>query len=106
MINDVYELARTHLEEAKLDGNGRSSHLFLHEGPLRQTVMALTAGSRLSEHVSPGAASLFVVTGRIRLTSAETTLDLAQGQLAAIPYTRHAVEAVEDSTVVLTTVIV
>jgi quercetin dioxygenase-like cupin family protein len=106
MINDLHELARTHLDSAKADDNGRSSHLFLHEGPLRQTLIALTAGSKLSEHVTPGAASLFIVTGRIRLASAETILDLTQGHLTPIPHNRHTLEALEDSAVVLTTVIV
>ena len=104
MINDVYELAREHLQGARDDDNGRSSHLFLHEGPLRQSVIALTARSKLGTHHTPGSASVFVVSGRVRLIAEDGDQDLAHGQISPIPHERHSVEALEDSVVILTSV--
>ena len=49
-------LAREHLESARAASSGRSAHTIYggHEHSLRQTVMALTAGSKLDDHESPG----------------------------------------------------
>jgi len=40
-----------------------------HEHVLRQTLIALTAGSSMSEHENPGEATLQVISGRVRLVS-------------------------------------
>jgi len=103
-MTDLRALAERHLTEAKADKNGRSAHLFLHEGPLRQTVIALTAGSSLDEHNSPHAASIQVLTGYVRITSGVGDTELHEGDLTPIPPERHGLTAVEDSVVLLTTV--
>ncbi len=103
-MTDLKSLAERHLSLAKADKNGRSAHMFLHEGPLRQTVIALTAGSRLDEHNSPHAASLQVLSGRVVLTSALGDTELGEGELAPIPPERHGLNALADSVLVLTTV--
>ncbi|GAA0968084.1 cupin [Actinocorallia libanotica] len=103
-MTDLKSLAERHLSQAKDDKNGRSAHMFLHEGPLRQTVIALTAGSRLDEHNSPHAASLQVLSGRVVLTSALGDTELGEGELAPIPPERHGLNALADSVLVLTTV--
>jgi quercetin dioxygenase-like cupin family protein len=103
-MTDLRTLAERHLTEAKADKNGRSAHLFLHEGPLRQTVIALTAGSSLDEHNSPHAASLQVLTGHVRITSGVGDTELREGELAPIPHERHGLTAVADAVVLLTTV--
>ena len=63
-------LAREHLETARAASSGRSAHTVYggHEHSLRQTLIALTAGSRLDEHDSPGEATLQVLHGRVSLT--------------------------------------
>lgn len=103
-MTDLRTLAERHLSQAKSDKNGRSAHLFLHEGPLRQTVIALAGGSRLDEHNSPHAASLQVLSGRVVVTSAVGDTELGAGELAPIPHERHGLSALEDSVVLLTTV--
>jgi quercetin dioxygenase-like cupin family protein len=40
-----------------------------HEHMLRQTLMALTAGSSMSEHENPGEATVHVLRGRVRLVA-------------------------------------
>ena len=69
---------------------------------LRQTVIALTQGSTLAEHESPGDATLLVLRGRVRLTAGEEGWEGRDGDLIIIPETRPAVEALEDSTFLLT----
>ena len=65
-------LAPSHLDAARASDHGRSAELLLHDGPLRQTLIALVAGTELAEHNSPHAASLQVLVGRVRVTGAET----------------------------------
>ncbi|MFD3626586.1 cupin domain-containing protein [Streptomyces sp. DSM 116494] len=97
-------LAREHLERAAAASNGRSATTVYggHEHTLRQTLLALTAGTSLAEHENPGEATLLVLRGRVRLTSGDTEWEGRTGDLITIPPARHALEALEDAAVVLT----
>jgi quercetin dioxygenase-like cupin family protein len=97
-------LAREQLAAAHRAGSGRSAHTVYggHEHTLRQTLVALTAGSALSDHDSPGEATLQVLQGRVKLTTPDTTWDGAPGDHLVIPPTRHGLHAVDDSVVLLT----
>ena len=93
-----------HLAAARTAGSGRSAHTVHggHEHALRQTVIALTAGSGLAEHNSPGEATLQVLRGRVRLTTAGQSAEAAAGDLLVIPPERHSLDALDDSAVLLT----
>lgn len=69
---------------------------------LRQTLVALTAGSSLSEHENPGEATLIVLHGRVRLRSGDESWDGATGDHLVVPQARHSLEALEDAAVLLT----
>ena len=69
---------------------------------LRQTVIALTAGSALAGHHSPGEATLQVLHGRVRLTTATDNQEASAGDLLVIPPERHGLVAIDDSAVLLT----
>ena len=99
-------LARQHLAAARAASSGRSAHTVYggHEHSLRQTLLALTAGSDLQEHDSPGEATLQVLQGRVQLTNNETSWDGTPGDHLIIPRSRHGLHAVEDSVVLLTVV--
>ncbi len=99
-------LARQHLKLAAASKNGRSAHTVYggHEHALRQTLLALTAGTGLDEHESPGEATLQVLQGRVRLTDSQTGWDGAPGDQLVVPRSRHALQAIEDSVVLLTVV--
>ncbi len=71
---------------------------------LRQTMLALLAGTHLAEHDSPPEATLQVLTGRVRLTGQDRSWTLGRGDLIAIPPERHSVTAIEDSVFLLTVV--
>ena len=97
-------LAREHLAGAERATSGRSAHTVCggHEHVLRQTLIALTAGQRLDEHENPGEATLHVLHGRVRLTAGSDAWEGSTGDLIIVPDTRHALEALEASTVLLT----
>lgn len=73
-----------------------------HEKRLRQTVIAMTAGTELAEHDSPGDATILVITGRLRLVAGEVSWEGREGDFLAIPNERHSVQAVTDTAFLLT----
>src|SRR4029079_8171138 len=99
-------LAREHLETARAASSGRSSHTVYggHEHALRQTVIALKAGSDLADHDSPGEATLHVLHGRVRVTNSDAGWEGSPGDHIVIPTSRHGLAALEDSVVLLTVV--
>jgi len=92
------------LAEAQKSHSGRAAHTIHggHTHELRQTVLALLAGHDLSEHESPGEATLQVLRGHVRLSAGDDAWDGKTGDYVAIPAQRHALHAVEDSVVMLT----
>lgn len=97
-------LARTQLALAEQAPSGRSARTVFggHEHVLRQTLIAMTAGTTLAEHENPGEATVHVLRGRVRLVAAETSWDGSPGDLLIMPDARHGLEAVEASVVLLT----
>lgn len=97
-------LVHQHLETAAQASSGRSAHTVFggHEHVLRQTLIALTAGQSLAEHENPGEATLQVLRGRVRLVTDDTSWDGVAGDHLVIPDSRHSLEALEDSAVLLT----
>ncbi|MFE5309222.1 cupin [Isoptericola sp. NPDC056573] len=101
---DLDDLTTTHLDKARAAENGRSAEVVVHDGPLRQTILALVEGIELGEHNSPPAASVLVLHGRVRVTALDGDDEVRAGQLRVLTHERHAVSALEDSVFLLTTV--
>lgn len=97
-------LARTHAQQAAENPAGRSATTVHggHEYVLRQTLIALVAERGLSEHESPGEATLHVLRGRVRLDAGDDGWEARTGDLLIIPPVRHSLTALEDSVVLLT----
>ena len=97
-------LAREQEERAVSSTSGRSARTVWggHEHVLRQTLIALTAGSSMSEHENPGEATLQVISGRVRLVSGDNHWEARQGDLLFVPPARHSLVAVGDVVVLLT----
>ena len=97
-------LAREQLEVAKNSSSHRGARTVFggHEHMLRQTLIALDAGSQLAEHDTPGEATLHVLRGRVRLSAGEESWDGRQGDLLIVPQAPHSLEALEPAAVLLT----
>ncbi len=98
--------AREQLAAAHRADSGRSAATVVggHERALRQTVVAMTAGSVLGEHANPGEATIYVISGRVSLHADDQVWQGRTGDLIEIPHTRHSLHADEDSAVLLTAV--
>ena len=96
-------LAPSWLETVRRASSGRSAHTLFggHEHVMRQTVIALRAGSGLNEHNNPGEATVHVLHGRVLLSAGELQWNGSPGDLLIVPQARHGLEAVEDSVVLL-----
>jgi quercetin dioxygenase-like cupin family protein len=97
-------LAREHLQRARVESSGRSAETVVggHERTLRQTVVALTAGTTLGEHDNPGEATVHVLSGRVRLGAGGDAWEGRRGDLIVVPPARHDLQALEDAVVLLT----
>jgi quercetin dioxygenase-like cupin family protein len=87
------------------DAHGRSARTVYggHEHSLRQTVIAMRSGTALGEHDSPAEATLHVLAGRVRLSTAGgNAWEGGPAALVVIPPERHDLAALEDSVVLLT----
>lgn len=97
-------LAQEHMDLARAASSGRSAHTLFggHDRRLRQALIAIVAGRRLAEHESPGEATLQVLAGVVRLTTATASCELSAGDWMVIPDERHGLHAREDCAVLLT----
>lgn len=97
-------VSRRLLERAMGSTGGHAAETVVggHERMLRQTVLALTEGTVQSEHESGGEATVYVLSGRVRLVAGEVDWEGLAGDLLVVPAERHRLEAMEDSAVLLT----
>jgi len=97
-------LGRKHLKQARASSARRSSETVFggHEHVLRQTLMALIAGTIMGEHESPGEATIHVLSGRILVTAGVDSWEGRNGDIIIIPPLRHDLQAIVDSVVLLT----
>ena len=75
-----------------------------HDHAMRQTVIALASGASLNEHENPGEATVHVLSGHIRLVSAEGDQEGRTAELLIVPDGPHSVHALEDSALLLSAV--
>lgn len=103
---DVPELAQDLLDEAKdpEHKSGRTARTLVggRDANLRHTLIALRADAKLSDHESPGEATVLVLEGEVSITVGDHGTRIPAGQIMEIPRMRHGLVAHEDSVVVLT----
>ncbi|WP_067889715.1 LuxR family transcriptional regulator [Nocardia vaccinii] len=97
-------MAREQLDRARSLPSQRSATTVYggHEHRLRQTVVALAAGTSMAEHDNTGEATVFVLRGRVRLHGPQAVWEGRRGDLLVVPEARHSLEAVEHSAILLT----
>jgi len=97
-------LGQQQLNIARSAGSGRSAVTVYggREHDLRQTLIALTAGTVLGEHESPGEATLQVIEGRVVLRADSDDGEVGVGDHVVLPQQRHDLAALADSVVLLT----
>ena len=99
-------LARQHLESARAASSGRSAHTVYggHEHSLRQTLIALTAGSSWTTTKAPAKPRCRCCRAGSVSPTRSRGWDGSPGDHIVIPRTRHGLHALEDSVVLLTVV--
>lgn len=99
----LHSLADEQLRLARESHAGRSAEALYggHDKVLRHALIALRSGAELSEHNSPGEATIIVLRGRIRLRSGDDAQEGAEGDFLVIPPARHSAEALEDAVIIL-----
>lgn len=97
-------LARQQLEQAARAGGGHTADTAYggREKVLRQTVIGMVSGATLAEHENPGEATVQVLRGRVRLVAGDQSWEARTGDMIFVPQSRHSLEALEDSAVLLT----
>ena len=100
----IEALARQQLAAATSASSGRAADTVFggHEKVLRQTVIGMRQGTVMAEHESPGDATVYVLSGRVRLIVGEHAWQARTGDLLIMPKARHSLEAEEDAAILLT----
>lgn len=91
------------IDQARSSSGGVFSERVVRNGPLQQTIVALTQGARLAEHDSDVPASLYIMAGAVRVDASEPFV-LQNGDLHEMPPRRRGVTAVMDTVMLLTAV--
>ena len=81
----------------------RGAVTLVKEGGMSVVLIHLHAGGTMGEHSAPGAATVQVLDGNVRVEIGDDSLEAGSGRpIAFNSGVRHSVEALEDSTLLLT----
>jgi quercetin dioxygenase-like cupin family protein len=101
-FNLAKEIEQLQQEEAWLR-TGRNSKTLVKQPDFRVVLVALKAGRKLEEHEADGRISIQTLNGHVTLQLTDQSVELPAGHLLALDRgLRHAVEAVEESSFLLT----
>ena len=90
-------------QEASWQQGDRNGRTLVHEPLLRIVLSIMKSKAQLSEHRADGPVSIQALEGHLRLTVADTVVDLVPGQLAVVEAAvTHELEAIEESVFLLT----
>ena len=89
------------IDLARSSGAGFHAEPVVRRGALQQTVLALTEGTRLTEHEDVVPASVYLMHGALRVEAPQPFV-IQQGELHELPDLRRAVVAVDDTVILLT----
>ena len=100
----IEALARKQLKEAVTAPSARAADTVFggHEKILRQTVIGIRQGAELGERDNLDESTIYVLQGRVQLRTGDETWIGRSGDLLIVPRSRHSLEAIEDSAVLIT----
>ena len=102
MLLDLGEVV-TELHGKSTRGQTRGAITLVKQSGMSLVLVHLHSGGTLRQHSAPGAATVQVLDGRVRVQIADESLDAPAGRLIAFDSgVRHSVEALEESTLLLT----
>lgn len=103
---DVFDLASLEAEmrrEEAYQREGHTARTLVREQDLRIVLVVMKAGARIAEHRANDTASVHTLSGHVRLQLPDKVAELPAGHLLVLERgLRHDVEAVAESTFVLT----
>lgn len=83
----------------------RTARTLVKEGPLRVTLIAMTAGGEIAEHAAEGPITIQVLEGAIQLRLEDDAMLIGAGHIVAVPARqRHSVTAPGNAAFLLTVV--
>lgn len=95
--------ATTELHGVMPNGQNRGAVTLVKQGGLNVVLTRLSAGGTLAEHSAPGATTVQVLDGHVLVKIGNESLEVPAGRLIAFDArVRHSLEAIEDSTLLLT----
>ncbi|WAL63953.1 hypothetical protein ORV05_23545 [Amycolatopsis cynarae] len=101
-VVNLTALAAELLEEARKHPARRTARTVAASTSQRATLIVALDGAELAEHDAPAAATLHVLSGRVRLRTADHEWDIEEGELFPVPPERHGVVALADAVFLLT----
>lgn len=102
-MKSLHELGQELLTLAHEASSGRAAATINEDHrTLKQLVLALRAGSALSEHENPGQATLQLLSGTAVVSTAEAAWRGSAGDYLVIPDRKHDLRAESDAVVILT----
>lgn len=101
-VVNLSALAGELLQQARGHPARRAARTVAASTSQRATLIAALEGAELAEHDAPAAATLHVLSGRVRLRTADRGWDIEEGSLLPVPPERHGVVALADAVFLLT----
>ncbi|HWF92851.1 MAG TPA: DUF2249 domain-containing protein [Terriglobales bacterium] len=85
-------------ELIQFDDNKFRPNVLINEHGYRMVLLTMRAGQSVPEHATAGRVTVYVIRGRVNFYEGQTPCDLRQGEVLNVaPSSKHRVEAVEDS---------
>lgn len=100
---DLEVIAREMRSEGVYDREGHTARTLAREADFRVVLVVMKAGALIKEHGAAETASVYALSGRLRLRLVDRVAELPCGQLLVLARNeQHNVEALEESTFLLT----
>lgn len=100
---DLPALIRQMKEEESWEKTGRSAKTLHKANGMRLVLNSMKAGTEIKPHQANGPISVHCLEGKLKFHTEKETVTLQQGEMLSLQeYIRHSVEAIEETTFLLT----